>query len=64
MSTETIDLFDVFDSLTKRIRKIFYSFDESKCSYKELARIHFEVEKLGYTFDFYLDANPYNLRKI
>lgn len=64
LQMETIDLFETFDQVPKRIRNIFATLDENECGYKELNRIQIEVEKLGYTFDYYLDAVPYNLRKI
>lgn len=33
-------------------------------SYEQVAELLKEVESVGYTFDYYLDAEPYNLRKI
>lgn len=33
-------------------------------SYKQIGRFLDQVETVGYTFDYYLDAEPYGLRKI
>jgi hypothetical protein len=38
--------------------------DENADQYEELARLVRGVEMLGYTFDYYLDAQPFDLRKI
>lgn len=62
--TEEIDLFDDFDNLPPEIQDIFNGWRENGCQYKECARVHDLVYKLGYTFDSGLDAVPYNLRKL
>lgn len=64
LQMERLDLFEMFDLVPKRIRQIFATLDENKCGYKELDRIQKLIIPLGYTFDYYLDAVPYNLRKI
>jgi hypothetical protein len=33
-------------------------------SYSEIAQMLTETEAIGYTFDYYLDAEPYGLRPI
>lgn len=33
-------------------------------TYEELKRIQNELQTIGYTFDYGLDAEPYNLRKL
>ena len=38
--------------------------DENADDYAELDRILAEIEPLGYTFDYYLNADPYGLRPI
>ena len=45
------------------IRAIFAEI-EDELDYNELEILKDKVESLGYTFDYYLDAVPYNLRKI
>jgi hypothetical protein len=58
------DLFNYPDKIPKKVRKVLETFDENGDDYQELARIVNRIEKLGYTFDYYLSAEPYNLRKI
>ena len=58
------DLFETPELIPENVQLVLYSFDEDADSYKELARILKLVEDLGYTFDYYLDAEPYGLRPI
>lgn len=57
------DLFKTPEKIPMAIRAIFAEIDDD-LSYKELEILKEKVESLGYTFDYYLDAVPYNLRKI
>lgn len=59
---EPVDLFHVPDLLPKEVRAITHNFNEA--TYNECNRILLLLKPLGYTFDYYLDAIPYNLRKI
>jgi len=36
---------------------------ERGCSYKACERLSYTLKRLGYKFDYYLDGEPYNLRK-
>jgi hypothetical protein len=59
------DLFETPELIPVMVQAILETFNEdTKNTYRELARIVSELEPLGYTFDFYLDAEPFNLRKI
>ena len=58
------DLFETPELIPDPIKEILGSFDENKDPYKELDRVKNECEQHGYTFDYYLDADPYNLRKL
>lgn len=65
MSTDkNVDLFEHPDLIPDEIQAVLHTFDENADEYKELARLAKECEALGYTFDYYLDATPYDLRKI
>jgi len=58
------DLFETPELIPVMVQAILETFNEdTKNTYRELARIVSELEPLGYTFDFYLDAEPFNLRK-
>lgn len=57
------DLFETPELIPSEVQNILESFDEdSPNTYIELARLTNEIEKIGYTFDYYLDAEPYGLR--
>jgi|TARA_Y100000389_G_scaffold204481_1_gene257298 hypothetical protein len=58
------DLFETPDLIPENIKSVINTFDEDVDSYVELRRLVNEVEELGYTFDFYLNAEPYGLRPI
>lgn len=59
------DLFDTPDLIPNEVAKILNSFNEdTDNTYFELGRLQRQLEKIGYTFDFYLDAQPYNLRRL
>ena len=59
------DLFETPELIPTEVQLVLESFDED-CSntYHELDRLLNELEPLGYTFDYYLDAEPYGLRPI
>lgn len=62
---ETTDLFETPELIPDNVRAIFDKYDNGdELSYEEIFKLHTEVEELGYTFDYYLDAVPYDLRKI
>ena len=58
------DLFKTPEKIPVMVKDIIRTFNEDADPYRELSRIVSELEPLGYTFDFYLDAEPFNLRKI
>lgn len=62
---ETTDLFETPELIPDNVRAVFDKYDNGdELSYEEIFKLHTEVEQLGYTFDYYLDAVPYDLRKI
>jgi len=54
------DLKEYYDA-PKDVRKILDSFDFEGDAYKECDRLLNELEPLGYTFEYGLDGEPYNL---
>jgi hypothetical protein len=58
------DLFENPELIPTNVMLILNSINDEIDTYKELSRILIEVEKLGYTFDYGLDAEPYGLRLI
>jgi len=62
---EPTDLFDTPELIPDNVRAVIERYDNGdELSYDEIFKLHTEVEELGYTFDYYLDAVPYDLRKI
>lgn len=58
------DLFETPELIPENVQAILETFDEGKDPYKELQRLINEIEPIGYTFDYYLDAEPYGLRPL
>jgi len=54
-------IFDYFEAMPKELAHLF---DKDEADYNELTQILAECEKLGWTFEYGLDAEPFNLRPI
>lgn len=61
---ETIDLFDKYELLPPEGIAILDKYADFDNTYEECEAMLKDFEAIGYTFDYYLDAQPYNLRKI
>ena len=61
---EIEDLFETPELIPDEVQAVLETFDEDADSYRELSRLLDELEPLGYIFSYYLDAEPYWLRKI
>ena len=59
-----LDLFETPELIPHEVQAVLDTLSEDANSYWELERIQKQVEKLGYTFDYGLDAEPYDLRPI
>lgn len=59
-----VDLFKHFDLIPDEINIILDKYDPDNLSYSDLKNMLAECEQKGYTFEYYLDAVPYDLRKI
>jgi hypothetical protein len=58
------DLFKFTDILSIKMQGILNDFSEKENSYEDCEKLLQECQKEGYTFDYGLDAIPYNLNKI
>ena len=56
------DLFEVYDLLPGPVKEVLESIPEDP-NYTDLEQALEELKPLGYTFEYYLDAQPYNLKK-
>lgn len=63
---EGIDLFEDYENIPPKVQKILdkYADGFEEGDYDVLKKELSEVEKQGYTFDYYLDGQAYDLRKI
>lgn len=63
---EGVDLFEDYDNIPPKVQKILDKYQEGieGEDYQELQKAKDELEKIGYTFEFYLDGTAYDLRKI
>ena len=63
LNNQQIDLFDTWEQLPENVQQVLakYSFVDT---YQGCNDFQKELEPLGYTFDYYLNAEPYNLRKL
>jgi hypothetical protein len=64
---DTIDLFEHYETLPKNVQRTLARWGDklyNDQTYDNCAKFLKAMEKHGYTFDYYLDAQPYNLRKI
>lgn len=58
------DLFEDFENLPKEVQKIITSFSGKEPDYDDCRAFVTELEKVGYTCDYGLDASPFNLHEI
>ncbi|MBK7362999.1 MAG: hypothetical protein IPJ01_11945 [Micavibrio sp.] len=59
------DLFQHTETLPDEVRKVLDKYGEDwEATYENCENMLQELEPLGYTFDYYLDAEPINLRKL
>ena len=57
-----MDLFEVVITLPQEVQDVLNTFEDE--TYDECRRLLDELEPLGYTFEYYLDAVPFNLKKL
>jgi hypothetical protein len=59
------DLFETPELIPQDVQAILETFNEdTPNTYEELNRLTNELEVIGYTFYYYLDADPYGLRPV
>jgi hypothetical protein len=63
---EEIDLFEDYENIPDNVQSILdkYEDDFERGDYTGLEKALKEMNKIGYTFDYYLDGQAYNLRPI
>lgn len=53
-----------YDNLPEDVKEIVDSYTDEGCKYKECRRIIDELEKIGWTGDFGLDGEIYEVKKL
>ena len=61
---EGVDLFEDYEDQPQEVQKILSKYEMEDFNYDVLQNLKAELEAIGYTMDFGLDAEPYDLRKI
>lgn len=61
MEENQVDLFEQYELLPNEVRAIVDTIEQC---YQGLLESERKLNKIGYSFEFGLDAEPYNLRKI
>lgn len=56
------DLFDTPEKIPPEVRACLDSFEDN--TYDELQRVLDLITPLGYTYEYYLDAEPHNFKPI
>jgi hypothetical protein len=67
MKTEAIEIEDLFltpEKLPTEVQIILENFAEREQTYENCQQLEQALKPLGYTFNWGLDAEPYDLRKI
>lgn len=54
---------DLFENLPSELVDLFDNI-EGELDYDQLKTLQNQCEQRGFTFDYYLDATPYNLRSL
>ena len=61
---EGVDLFEDYEDQPQEVQMILSKYEMEDNNYETLQNLKAELESIGYTMDFGLDAEPYDLRKI
>lgn len=59
-----MDLFQYPELIPVHVKALFDIAGYDGLDYEQLSQLQKDVGSLGYTFEFYLDAVPFNLKKI
>jgi len=61
---EGVDLFEDYEDQPEEVSELLSTLEVEDYNYDSLNDLLAEMKKIGYTFEFGLDAEPYDLRKI
>lgn len=58
------DYFTTPEQIPVEVAAILATYNEDADQYKELKRLDNKLRRIGWTFDYYLDAEPFDLRPL
>lgn len=58
------DLFENYEILPENVKAILDKYSSDSFTKEAIEAFETELEKQGYTFDYWLDCVPYNLREL
>jgi len=61
---ETLDLFEHYELLPQEVQDILSKYDDHDETYENCENLKKDLETVGYTCDYYLDAVPFDLKKL
>jgi len=59
-----MDLFETVELLPMEVQEVINNFSEKDTTYENCAKLVEELEAVGYTCDYGLDASPYDLKQL
>ena len=59
-----MDLFEIYETLPMEVQEVINNFSEKDNDYDNCAQLVEELEAVGYTCDYGLDASPYDLKQL
>jgi hypothetical protein len=59
-----VDLFEDYEAMPVKVLKVLGKYDLESGDYRELEKALKDLNSIGYTFEYELDGEPYDLRKI
>lgn len=59
-----MDLFEHYETLPKEVQVILDKYCIGDSTYEDCRKLVLELESVGYTCEYGLDAEPYELRKL
>ena len=59
-----VDLFSTPELLPLEVQAVLQKYENAEFDYTECANLVTDLEAVGYTCDYYLQAEPFDLRKI
>lgn len=63
-TNEQIDLFDDIEALPLNVQAILSKYSDAEATYINCENLVKELNKVGYTCEYYLNAEPFNLQKL